>query len=401
MCIGRLRSSIDAIRTIFSPSVAARAVDQSGVKKLSEPARTKVLLIGPLPPPTAGVEALTLGLLRHLETGPWSVRNIDTQKRLVPVSLRGRLSLINLLYACRDVARLLAELALHRPDIAHSPFSSTATGSLRDSLLIGICRLFGVPIVAHVHGGDFDRLLARGPAPIAGVCRAALRSSARVVVLSTYWKELIESHFSGIECTIVPNGSEDLGPPPARDREVPVRILHVGAQGRRKGVHELLDAVAGLRREGHDLRLTLLGAEEWVGEGKAIESAIDRLELGAIVTRTGQLENESRRPHFDAADIFCLPSHHEGAPVALLEAMSAGLPVVVSAVGAMPETVGAGGRTVPPGNAGALADALRPLILDGSLRRRWGEANRREWEQKHGVEHHLARITRVIGECVP
>ncbi len=399
MRIRSLRFSIDAIRAIFSPSVARRSVDQWGVKKLSNPARTNVLLIGPLPPPTAGVEALTLGLLRHLRSASWNVRTVDTQKHLVSVSLRGRFSLVNLLYACRDIARLLAELVLHRPDVAHTPFSSTSTGALRDALVIGICRLFGVPIVAHIHGGDFDRLLEHGPVVVARACRAALRTTTRVVVLSAYWKELIESTFSGIECTIVPNGSDDLGPPPARGHESPVRILHVGAQGRRKGVHELLDAVAMLRREGHDIRLTLLGAEEWTGEGERIGRSIDCLDLVSIVTRTGQLEDEARRPHFDAADIFCLPSHHEGAPIALLEAMSAGLPVVVSAVGAMPEMVGAGGKIVPPGDPAALADALRPLILDRSLRRSFGDSNRRDWEEKHTVGSHLAKITMVISAC--
>jgi len=396
-------------RLLFSASVVAPRADRFDMTKLasdlrrSDPgARAKVLLIGPLPPPTAGVEALTHALLAHLRRGPWEARCLDTQKRRVSVAGRGRLSLVNLSYAARDLSGLLWELGRHRPAVVHTSFSSTTTGALRDALVVALCRLLRVPVVAHLHGGDFDRLLAHGPAPVARACRGALRAADRVVVLSTYWKELIEGAFGELRCSVVANGSDDLSRHARVHRRAgPVRILHVGAQGRRKGVPELLGAVERLRREGHDLRLTLLGAEEWIGEGERIARTIRCLGLTPIVTQTGQLEGDDRIPHFETADIFCLPSHHEGAPVALLEAMSAGLPVVVSSVGAMPEMVGRGGKLVAPGDIDALVDALRPLVLGRAMRGDWGRRNRADWERRFTLERHLAGVAAVLSECVP
>jgi len=72
-----------------------------------------------------------------------------------------------------------------------------------------------------------------------------------------------------------------------------------------------------------------------------------------------------------ASDLFCLSSRHEGLPVALMEALALGLPVVATAVGGIPELV-AGGREailVPPGCPNLLADALLEVIADPGLRR--------------------------------
>jgi glycosyltransferase involved in cell wall biosynthesis len=84
------------------------------------------------------------------------------------------------------------------------------------------------------------------------------------------------------------------------------------------------------------------------------------------------------RALLDAADVFVLPSRHEGMPLALLEAMDAGLPVVATRVPGCTEVVvdGVTGLLVPPGNPPALAAAIARLLADPALRRRMGRAGR-------------------------
>lgn len=89
-----------------------------------------------------------------------------------------------------------------------------------------------------------------------------------------------------------------------------------------------------------------------------------------------------------AMDFFVLPSRDEGMPLALLEAMSHGVPVVAAAVGGIPEVITdqEHGLLVPSGNPEALADALRRLVKDAGLRARLGAAGRRRVEQAFSFE---------------
>jgi glycosyltransferase involved in cell wall biosynthesis len=79
-----------------------------------------------------------------------------------------------------------------------------------------------------------------------------------------------------------------------------------------------------------------------------------------------------------AADLFLLSSRHEGVPIAMVEAMAAGLPCVLTAVGGIPDVVadGHGARLVPAGDPTALAAGLVELVGDDSLRRTFGERAR-------------------------
>jgi glycosyltransferase involved in cell wall biosynthesis len=113
-----------------------------------------------------------------------------------------------------------------------------------------------------------------------------------------------------------------------------------------------------------------------VGQGplqQELAARLDALGLGERFRFLGYQADAVRV--LVAADVFCLPSRYEGLPIALLEAMAAGLPVVATAVGGVPSVVteGVEGRLVPAGDPTALADALEELT-DASVRDRFGRA---------------------------
>ena len=101
------------------------------------------------------------------------------------------------------------------------------------------------------------------------------------------------------------------------------------------------------------------------------------------------------------ADLFVLPSYSEGLSVAVCEALRAGLPVITTRVGALPEVVreGVGGCLVSPGEVAALRDALRRLLGDSALRTRMGEANRQvaaDWFDEERMAAAYVRIFRDV-----
>lgn len=101
---------------------------------------------------------------------------------------------------------------------------------------------------------------------------------------------------------------------------------------------------------------------------------------------------------FQKADIFCLPTQADFSPIAGLEAMATGLPIVIGAVGGIPEVIehGETGFLVQPGSAEAIGAALDPLIADRALRLRVGQAARRVCETRYNTKRQLGEIVRII-----
>ena len=130
-----------------------------------------------------------------------------------------------------------------------------------------------------------------------------------------------------------------------------------------------------------------------------IDQAID-LDVEGNVRMLGH--RSDARMLLDAADVFVLPSRHEGMPLVLLEAMDAGLPVVATRVIGSEEVVvdGETGFLVPSQDAGALAVAIGRLLEDAGLRRRFGAAGRRRFESFFTNERMTAATAAVYDELL-
>jgi glycosyltransferase involved in cell wall biosynthesis len=143
-------------------------------------------------------------------------------------------------------------------------------------------------------------------------------------------------------------------------------VLAVGRLSREKGFTDLVAAIRDLNEMRPERLVRLLIAGEGL-ERRSIEEAIRRAGLEQQVTLLGHVKDV--RPYYRAADVFAISSLSEGSPNALLEAMAAGVPVVATAVGGIPEiaTDGETALLVPARNPRALAAALDRLLSDRSL----------------------------------
>ena len=173
-------------------------------------------------------------------------------------------------------------------------------------------------------------------------------------------------------------------------RENDVMVLHVGRLHPQKGQDTLIDAFARARRERPDLILFFLG------EGKLRETLKQRVESAGLAAAV-RFENSSRdvTPYYRAADLFAFPSRYEAFGIVLLEAMTAGLPIVASRVGGIPEVTGEGtALLVPVGDVGALSDAILSLAADPVWRSSVGAAGR-ERAKAFDVRRHLPDLEDV------
>jgi glycosyltransferase involved in cell wall biosynthesis len=143
-------------------------------------------------------------------------------------------------------------------------------------------------------------------------------------------------------------------------------VLTIGRLSREKAHLDLVNAFARLRHDYAELNAKLL----IVGDGPergAVEAAIKTLGIGGRVYLAGQISDV--RPYYAAADVFVLPSHSEGSPYVLLEAMRAGMPLIATSVGGVPEMV-ADKETallVSPRDTQAMAAAIARVLQDAQL----------------------------------
>jgi glycosyltransferase involved in cell wall biosynthesis len=163
------------------------------------------------------------------------------------------------------------------------------------------------------------------------------------------------------------------GDPPALRRHGASEII-LGTAGRLvelKGLEYLLNATRILRHEFPALRVEIAGS----GPQRArLERAVTQLGLGGHIEFLGWVHN--LRSVLVRWNVFVMPSLEEGFPIAALDAMAAGLPVVATAVGGVPELIenGKTGWLVPPRDAEALASRLRLLLRNSELRLSVGAA---------------------------
>ena len=193
----------------------------------------------------------------------------------------------------------------------------------------------------------------------------------------------------------------DLAPflalPPAAHTRV-VRILYCGQLIERKGIAVLVEAFIKLADEFPELELQL------VGQGPLRASLAERVpaQFRSRVVFTGFQPVERLPSYFGMADIFVLPSLHDGWGVVVNQALGAGLPVICStSVGAAADLVtpGQNGFVVPTGNVAALADAIGNLAGDPVRRRTFGSNSRaaaREWLPSKGVDRWVDLAERVL-----
>lgn len=166
---------------------------------------------------------------------------------------------------------------------------------------------------------------------------------------------------------VVPNGAPAL--PRERPADCDVQLVCVARLDEHKGIDVLLRALSLMGSVGPQLDLIGSGREE-----SELRRVADGLNLGGKVRFRGHLGRIEVASILRGAVAFVLPSRSENCPLAILEAMQAGLPIVATWVGGVPELVRDGKEAllVPAGDPRALAEALRRVLGDAALRRRLG-----------------------------
>ncbi len=280
--------------------------------------------------------------------------------------------------AMAGVFRMLT--SIRSVDIVHI-HSSAYVSFVRKSIFYWIARLFGRPVVWHLHSPDrdFEQFFDQD-GWLGRYARAILARVSAVVVLSPRWAALAARILPGARIQVIYNPIPDVV---AGGGETPpggsTNILYLAHLIPRKGYSHLVRAFADVADEYPDARLVFAGSGE-VQEAQRLSA-----ELGVEnrVVFLGWIQDPARTEQLRNATIFVLPSFQEGLPMGLLEAMAYSIPVVTTPVGGIPDVIrhGENGLLVEAGNVADIAASLRRLLASASLREEMGVKGRESVSQ--------------------
>lgn len=298
-----------------------------------------------------------------------------------------------------SLTRLRAHVRDSAPDIVHTHLDYA-------DFMGGVAsRSLGIPMVSTVHvmewraGATRDRVRGRL------IASARRRLAARVATVSDAARtallgagldraDHVVTVHNGVAAAPAAGAGAGIRAELGLDADALV-VAQVAVLREGKGHAVAAEAVARLRADHPGLRLVV------VGDGPAraqVERAL--APLGEAALMLGHRDDVMAL--LDAADVLVHPTEIDALPTAVMEAMAAGLPVVATNVGGVPELVADGETGVlvqAPATAPALAEALAPLLADAGLRRRLGEAGRARYERGFTAES-WAHRTRALYETV-
>jgi glycosyltransferase involved in cell wall biosynthesis len=328
-----------------------------------------IVMMGTSPMAQGGIATVVAnyeqcGLLRR-----WDVKYLTTH-----TSGSKRTKLISAVLA---LLQLLGLLFARRVSVVHLHMSSRAS-TWRKWIYTLAARAFGVPYMIHLHSPDYVDFFDKECGLVQRHFIRKLFTRAKyVIALSKSWANDIlriapDSNvvvlFNSVDLPVLdclPAESQA-----SRNQARPV-ILFLGRIGERKGAFDLLKAASLVNI---DFELIMAGDGE-ISEAKALAKS---LRICDQISFPGWLRGQEKNSALSRARVFALPSHNEGVPMAILEAMSWGIPVVTTPVGGIPEVVlnNVHGLLVSPGNVSELAAALSELLSKPETARQMGDAGR-------------------------
>jgi len=266
----------------------------------------------------------------------------------------------------RAVRAVLAEHRRRRFDVLHA-FWAGGPGQVA----VAAGALARRPVMVHVAGGELARLPAVGYGALTARSRAATRLVLRRAAMVTAASAMIRAQVQAIgvrsETLVLGVDLRDWPPVAPRPRQTdrPARLVHVGSLNPVKDQFTLLAAMAHLAGRGVACTLDVIGEDTLHG---AVQRHATALGLEHRVRFHGFLPQAEVRPLIAAGDVLVMSSLHEAGPVVVLEAATAGVPTVGTAVGTIADWAPDAAVAVPPGDAAGLALAVEGMLEDDRRR---------------------------------
>lgn len=361
----------------------------SGAKK-----RPRISILGPLPPSSGGVATNIQNLLKSPLSRKYSLLPYATGSSAYGTSAYFGEGKISKLYASvKSFINYYSFIIKCPPDIVHINTSFRRYAFWRDAVYMLISKLFRKTVLLQIHGGRLDEFYKHYRFPVTYLIHKILQLPARIIVLSKAQCECFDNLENKCKIEVIPNMivaakfNRSLKTK-ALNRSVRniISVLFVAPHFfKEKGVWDILRVIPSVVKCHKRVSFVLVGSG---GEDQAMKKYCKEEKLEDYVIFKGYIKNEDIVNLYLYSDIFILPSYSEGFPLVILEAMAAGLPIISTSVGAIPEIVadGKNGFIIQPGVLQPLAESIIQLVKDKSLRDTMGAYNRKIVRERYDMK---------------
>lgn len=348
-----------------------------------------VVYIGPAAAVPGGISSLQEKITSHLPPHI-NVTRVATCSAYTGYDNSYKFSIVQFFVFLRSLIAVSLFAVLHPRAIFHVHLAQGGS-TLRKGTVCILLRLLGRTYVVHAHAdAGFHRWV---PTMVRRVLWWGIGGAQYVITLTQLWRDYYASKLEvpSFKLLVLPNPAVL---PQFRSRRQDCersKILFLGRVGERKGIFDLIQAMAALPADVRPLcHLTVAGD----GDLNAASSLVERLGCFGQVSILGWVGRREVDLLLEESDILALPSYMEGMAMALLEAMAAGLAVVTSSAGGSDEFLTADRNCilVNPGDVQGIASVLARLARDPHLRERLG-AEARTTAEHFSIDRYVAKLT--------
>jgi glycosyltransferase involved in cell wall biosynthesis len=291
--------------------------------------------------------------------------------------------------------------------------SADTTEFLGSTIFMVLANLAGLKVILHIQGCDWERFYPKTSLLRKLYTRVGLWIPDRTIVLYGVWVDEILKMYPKADVRIIKNLLHDQQPPAPEEvqslrkqlqlSEDDFVVVSVGSVGWRKGTFEILKAAPQIIAQEDSVKFVLVGGESQPGEMARLRQIVAKEGLEKWVNLTGEVPRDQIPQYLALGDVYLLPSFIEGMPVAIIEAMRSGLPVISTRVQGIPDMMVnlESGILIDPGSPDQIAKSVLLLKRDEAFRRKIAAASRKTFEDVFEFSKGIEQIRQVYKELYP
>lgn len=365
-------------------------------------------MVGPFPPTVGGITTCIMGILASDLKNKFNFVPLNTSrptvglvKEVYDYTIVSHLGVLHLVKAALatfcHLTRFPIVMIVNNPRLVHI-HTTDYLPFWESSIYVFLAKIFSNRVIVHIHSTSFIRFYESSNLILKFLIRETLNMADRTIILSPRWKSFFLRLVPENKLVVLPNSAKvrilSIQPEERTTAQRVVKVLFVGGEeAKRKGLYVLLKAIPIVLSRSKNVLFLFVGRSNT----RKLRNLCNKQQINGFVEVLGYVEDDRMTELLMSSDIYILPSFAEGLPIAMLEAMAAGLPIISTLVGSIPDVIeeNVNGFLVEPGNYDALAAKIVQLMHDEGLRQRMGRNNIEKIRRQYSTQKTMERLEKV------